>query len=61
MPASRRRALSLEQVLGQDLQIVTFDESRAEHIAFDGFVLESRLTYKTYGSYGALLMITGPG
>jgi uncharacterized protein involved in type VI secretion and phage assembly len=45
-----------EKCLGADLQIVTYDESGAEHVLFDGFVLESELDYKIFGNYGARLL-----
>src|SRR5437660_10209327 len=45
----------LEDTLGKDLQIVTYDQKGAEHVIFDGFVLEGELEYEIYGSYTARL------
>ena len=44
---------SFEEALGKACQIITYEDSGAEHIIFDGIVLHSALVYKIYGSYGA--------
>jgi type VI secretion system secreted protein VgrG len=49
------RRVPVEDILGQDLQIVTRDQSGAEHVVFDGFVLEASLVYEVFGSYTARL------
>src|ERR1017187_98640 len=43
----------VENCIGQNLQIFTYDDKRAEHIVFDGFVLAGKLTYEIYGSFTA--------
>jgi uncharacterized protein involved in type VI secretion and phage assembly len=45
----------VENALGQDLQVLTYDEAGAEHVLFDGFVLEGELEYEISGSYTARL------
>jgi hypothetical protein len=45
----------VENCIGQDLQIFTYDENRAENVIFDGFVLKGKLTYEIYGSYTACI------
>jgi type VI secretion system secreted protein VgrG len=47
--------IPVENLLGQDLQIVTRDQAGAEHVVFDGFVLEASLLYEVFGSYTARL------
>ncbi|MEO8371390.1 MAG: type VI secretion system tip protein VgrG, partial [Candidatus Solibacter sp.] len=49
------KRIVVEDLLGQDLQIVTRDQAGAEHVVFDGFVLESSLLYEVFGSYTARL------
>lgn len=46
-------AHNVEDWLGQDLQIVSYDQFSAEHVLFDGFVLEVELEYLLQGSYRA--------
>src|SRR4051794_35640587 len=41
----------VENCIGRDLQIFTYDENRAANIVFDGFVLKGKLTYEIYGSF----------
>src|SRR6266849_6532076 len=45
----------VEESLGKDVQVLTYDQDGAEHVAFDGFVLEGELEYEIYGSYTARL------
>lgn len=45
-----------EDCLGKDFQLVTYDELGAEHVLFNGFVLEAGLEYKIYGNYAARLV-----
>src|SRR5262245_16358120 len=45
----------IEDSLGKDVQVFAYDEEGAEHIVFDGFVLEAELEYEIYGSYTAWL------
>ena len=45
-----------ENAIGKELKASTFDSSGAEHVAFQGFVLESQLDYEVYGSYTARLL-----
>jgi len=45
----------VEDCLGKDLQIVTYDQDGTEHVVFDGFVLEGELEYEVFGSYTARL------
>lgn len=49
------KRIPVENLLGQDLQIVTRDQAGAEHVVFDGFVLEASLLYEVFGSYTARL------
>jgi type VI secretion system secreted protein VgrG len=49
------RRYPLEDRLGQDLQIVTYDEQQTEYVIFDGFVLRGKLIYEVFGSYGIVL------
>lgn len=49
------RRFPAEDMLGQNLQIVTSAEDGAENILFDGVVVESELEYELYGSYAARL------
>jgi uncharacterized protein involved in type VI secretion and phage assembly len=44
-----------EQCLGQDIQILTYDENGAQSVVFDGFVLDVELTYEVFGSFTAQL------
>jgi uncharacterized protein involved in type VI secretion and phage assembly len=44
-----------EQCLGQDIQILTYDDNGAQNVVFDGFVLDVELTYEVSGSYMARL------
>jgi type VI secretion system secreted protein VgrG len=44
-----------EQCLGQDIQVLTYDESGAENVVFDGFIFDVELTYEVWGSYTAQL------
>src|SRR5947209_12006348 len=46
---------AVEQALGQDLQVLTFDEDDSENIIFDGFILDVELKYEVFGSYTARL------
>ena len=41
----------VEESLGKDVQVLTYDEDGSAHVAFDGFVLEGELEYEIYGSY----------
>ncbi len=50
----------IESCLGKDLSIAAVDEEGAEHILFDGFVLEAELEYEIYGSYTARLKGVDP-
>lgn len=45
----------VENCIGRDLQIFTYEENRAEHIIFDGFVLQGKLAYEIYGSFTACI------
>jgi type VI secretion system secreted protein VgrG len=49
------RRIPVEDLLGQDLQILTRDQTGAEHVVFDGFILEAGLLYEIFGSYTARL------
>jgi type VI secretion system secreted protein VgrG len=51
------RRMPIESSLGQDIQIVTYGQDGAEHVAFDGFVLKAKLLYEIFGSY--TIHITG--
>jgi type VI secretion system secreted protein VgrG len=44
-----------EDCLGQEIKILTYDQSGAENVVFDGFILEVELTYEVWGSYTARL------
>ncbi|HKM83555.1 MAG TPA: phage baseplate assembly protein V [Candidatus Acidoferrum sp.] len=48
---------NVEDWLGKDLQIVSYDQFFTEHVLFDGFVLEVELEYQLHGSYRA--QVTG--
>jgi uncharacterized protein involved in type VI secretion and phage assembly len=54
---SSDRRIAVEDALGKDFQVLTKDQQGAEHILFDGFVLDSELDYEIYGSF--LARITG--
>jgi Rhs element Vgr protein len=45
--------ISVEDSLGKSLQILTYDEQGAEHVIFDGFVLDGSILYEIFGSYTA--------
>ena len=45
-----------ESCLGKDLQILGYGEDGAEHVMFDGFILDAELTYELWGSYSARLV-----
>lgn len=49
------KRIPVENLLGQDLQIVTRDQAGAAHVLFDGFILEAGLLYEIYGSFTARL------
>src|ERR1017187_4986957 len=49
------KRIPVENLLGQDLQIITRDQAGAEHVVFDGFVLETSLLYEVFGSFTARL------
>ena len=42
---------SVEDCLGQDLEIKMSDHEGAEHTLFQGFVVDARLEYELYGAY----------
>jgi uncharacterized protein involved in type VI secretion and phage assembly len=44
-----------EDCLGQEIKILTYDQSGAENVVFDGFILDVELTYEVFGSYTAQL------
>jgi hypothetical protein len=44
-----------EQCLGQDIHILASDDSGAQSVVFDGFVLDVELTYEVFGSFTAQL------
>jgi type VI secretion system secreted protein VgrG len=44
-----------EQCLGQDIQILASDDSGAQSVVFDGFVVDVELTYEVFGSFTAQL------
>jgi uncharacterized protein involved in type VI secretion and phage assembly len=44
-----------EDCLGQEIKILTYDQSGAENVVFDGFILDVELTYEVWGSYTAQL------
>jgi type VI secretion system secreted protein VgrG len=41
----------VEQCLGQDLEIITFDQDGNPQVVFDGLVVDVELTYEIWGSY----------
>ncbi|MEW6367260.1 MAG: phage baseplate assembly protein V [Acidobacteriota bacterium] len=43
----------VEDWLGKDLQVIVRDQDDAEHVVFDGFVLESGLEHEVFGCYMA--------
>jgi uncharacterized protein involved in type VI secretion and phage assembly len=45
--------IAVEDSLGKDLQIVTRDQQGAQHIVFDGIVLEATIVYEIWGTYTA--------
>lgn len=49
------RRFPIEDLIGQDLQIVTFGQDGTEHAIFDGFLLEGELEYEIFGDYIARL------
>jgi hypothetical protein len=49
------RRYPIEDLIGQDLQIVTFGQVGAEHAIFDGFLLEGELECEIFGNYIANL------
>jgi type VI secretion system secreted protein VgrG len=44
-----------EQCLGQDVQVLTFDQGGKQSVVFDGFIFDVELTYEVWGSYTAQL------
>jgi len=44
----------LEESLGKDVQVVTFDEAGAESVIFDGFIVEGEIRYEMSGSFTTL-------
>jgi type VI secretion system secreted protein VgrG len=44
-----------EQCLGQDVQVLTYDQGGNESVVFDGFIFDVELTYEVWGSYTAQL------
>jgi type VI secretion system secreted protein VgrG len=44
-----------EQCLGQDIQVLTYDDGGKESVVFDGFIFDVELTYEVWGSYQAQL------
>lgn len=51
----QQSAITVEEWLGKDLQVIVVDQDLSEHVLFDGFVLEVELVYELSGSYTALL------
>ena len=49
------RHFPIEDLIGQDLQIVTFGQDGAEHAIFDSFLLGGELEYEIFGNYIARL------
>lgn len=52
---TRDERFPIEQALGKPLQVMAYNGNGAEHIVFDGFVLEGDLEYEIYGTYLARL------
>lgn len=53
------RRFPSEDMLGKNLQIITYADDGAENVIFDGVVIDSELEYELYGSYtGRLRAVT---
>jgi uncharacterized protein involved in type VI secretion and phage assembly len=53
IPGTEALAQRVEEWLGKDLKVLSYDQLGIERVLFDGFVLEVELEYEVYGSYTA--------